>query len=475
MSAKQKQARAAAFQPKLKPVSDSDEGDAVRDPVDENPHPTWLDRVKDAAAPEPSDDPLWTPEPVAPADAVWDPTDNVEPAPTVTDRVEPAAEPSAADPDPGDLPETAGAALEENVGLSVRRLRKAAVEIAARDAEVDLPTTDTAGRAESEEELRDRAVSLFHNWQSRERSRLNSLVAELEGRVTRTLGGIRLDNDRFERVTGELFRLQKRWEMNRTVVETTLEEETGQEEETGAATRQFKSHWYALAIGFLGIVEFLANAPVFGALLPRDPLTEQQIRYVAETSEGWLAGGMRVVSQFILRPDAALLAAGVVTFLIVLAHFFGHSLRSLLMHSSARRTGETLGKRSAGEFVVPMVLSGVGLILVLGVLFEARVTLGEVAADRFVQDSAKIEEFRRTASWLRVDGNLVAANEQANRADDLEALAKEQREYATSMPQLPDPVAEHDPRPCGDLGRVLPHVGPPPRPLQRLSVRAPEA
>ena len=440
MSAKQDEARAAAFRLKLKPVSDSEEADAGSDPADGNPHPTWLDRVKEAAAPEPSADPLWTPEPVASSDAVWDPTDTVVPAPMVTDGVEPAAEPSAADPGPGALPETAGAALEENVGLSVRRLRKAAVELAARDAEVDLPATDTAGRAESEEELRDRAVSLFHNWQARERSRLNSLVAELEGRVTRTLGGIRLDNDRFERVTSELFRLQKRWDMNRTVVETTLEEETGQEEETGAATRQFKSHWYALAIGFLGIVEFLANAPVFGALLPRDPLTEQQIRYVAETSEGWLAGGMRVISQFILRPDAALLAAGVVTFLIVLAHFFGHSLRSLLMHSSARRTGETLGKRSAGEFVVPMVLSGVGLILVLGVLFEARVTLGEVAADRFVQDSAKIEEFRRTASWLRVDGNLVAANEQANRADDLEALAKEQREYATSMSSLSFPI-----------------------------------
>jgi len=147
-----------------------------------------------------------------------------------------------------------------------------------------------------------------------------------------------------------------------------------------------------------------------------------------------------VASQFILRPDAALLAAGVVTFLCVLAHFFGHSLRSLMMHQSSRRTGETLGKRSAGEFVVPMVLAGIGLALVIGVLFEARVTLGEVAIDRFAQDSAKIEELRRTASWLRVDGNLVAANEQANRADDLEALAKEQREYAASMSGLSFPI-----------------------------------
>jgi hypothetical protein len=439
MSARNREARAAALQP----VNDGEPSDgAARG--DEKAHPTWLDRVREAAAPEP-DEPLWTPEPVGPSDEpVWDVADTVEPAPAQAPATQPPAgtvrTPEPARSHPGALPETADAALEENVGLSVRRLRQAAVEMAARDAEADLPDVQAKGRTESEEELRDRAISLFRNWQARERSRLNSVVAELEGRITRTLAGISLDNDRFERVTSELFRLKKRWDMNRTVVESTLQEEESGAEEEKPATRQFKTHWYALAIGFLGIVEFLANAPVFGALLPRDPLTEQQLRYVAETSEGWLAGGMRVASQFILRPDAALLAAGVVTFLCVLAHFFGHSLRSLMMHQSARRTGETLGKRSAGEFIVPMVLAGIGLVLVIGVLFEARVTLGEVAVDRFAQDSAKIEELRRTASWLRVDGNLVAANEQANRADDLEALAKEQREYAASMSGLSFPI-----------------------------------
>lgn len=445
MSARNREARAAALQPDLHPVSDGETPPGGETRAGEKAHPTWLDRVRETAAPEP-DEPLWAPEPVRPsAESAWDVTDTVEPAPPQAPAArqpapEPAKEPvpEPAHSHPGALPETADAALEETVGLSVRRLRRAAVEMAARDAEANLPDVAAKGRAESEEELRDRAVSLFRNWQARERSRLNSVVAELEGRITRTLAGISLDNDRFERATSELFRLKKRWDMNRTVVESTLEEETGAEEEP--ATRQFKTHWYALAIGFLGIVEFLANAPVFGALLPRDPLTEQQLRYVAETSEGWLAGGLRVASQFILRPDAALLAAGVVTFLCVLAHFLGHSLRSLMMHQSARRTGETLGKRSAGEFIVPMVLSCIGLVLVIGVLFEARVTLGEVAIDRFAQDSAKIEELRRTASWLRVDGNLVAANEQANRADDLEALAKEQREYAASMSGLSFPI-----------------------------------
>ncbi|MDH3296951.1 MAG: hypothetical protein OEM23_00570 [Gemmatimonadota bacterium] len=352
-----------------------------------------------------------------------------------------------------------GPAFETSVGLSVGGLRQAALEMARRDADAGLPALDATGRSEAEQELSQRCHSLFADWSARERERLNNQVAVQEGRVTEALGEVSLEVDRFERVTSELFRLQRRLEMNRSHVEATIEEQHAEEQKqsghgeqpqsaetrkksgvAGSGSRAFKSHWYALAISFLGIVEFLANAPVFGALLPRDPLTEQQIRFVSETSEGWLAGAQRVVSQFILRPDAAILAAGVITFLVVLAHFFGHSLRSLLFQRSAERSGDTLGTRSPMEFIVPMLFSGLGLALVLGVLFEARVTLGEVSAVRFVQDSSKIEEMRRDASWLRVDGNLVSANEQTNRADDLEALAKEQREYAESMSGLSFPI-----------------------------------
>jgi len=348
-----------------------------------------------------------------------------------------------------------GPSFETSVGLSVAGLRRAALDMARRDAGASLPALDATGRSESEQELRDRCHSLYEDWSGRERERLNNRVAEQEGHVTETLGEASLQVDRFERVTSELFRLQRRLEINRSQVEATIEkrhasavegrelpadaeDEKDRKESDGG--RAFQTRWYAAALLFLGIVEFLANAPVFGALLPRDPLTEQQIRFVSETSEGWFAGLMRVASQFVLRPDAALLAAGVVTFLCVLAHFFGHSLRSLLFQRSTEQSGDTVGSRSRVEYVVPMVISGLGLALVLGVLFEARVTLGEVAIDRFAQDSSKVEELRRNASWLRVDGNLVAANEQTNQADDLEAMAKEQREYAESMSGLSFPI-----------------------------------
>ena len=85
-----------------------------------------------------------------------------------------------------------------------------------------------------------------------------------------------------------------------------------------------------VAIAFLGLVEFFANAPVFSALLPRDPLSEEQIRLLAEGSHGEVgpSGFGRVISHIVLKADAALLAGGWWCSLCVLAHFFGHSLRS---------------------------------------------------------------------------------------------------------------------------------------------------
>ena len=134
------------------------------------------------------------------------------------------------------------------------------------------------------DELRDRAVSLFRNWQSRERARLNSLVAELEGRITRTLAGISLDNDRFERVTSELFRLKKRWDMNRTAVESTLEEESS-EEETQPAVRQFKTRWYALAIGFLGRCATHQDRKALAACEPQGGATSAGVAAARAVSE----------------------------------------------------------------------------------------------------------------------------------------------------------------------------------------------
>lgn len=315
----------------------------------------------------------------------------------------------------------------------IDRLREAAIRAAREDAAAGVPEKDSTGTCESERELRKRCKAFFARWRSLERRRLTDRIADAEQRISRAVGTTALELDRFERLTNDLCRLKARVAVRRREVTESLEREERK-------TRGISTRVYLLAIAFLGVVEFFANAPVFGSLLPRDPLTERQIRIIGETSDGWIAGIQRVLAQFLLRPDAALLAAGVVTFLCVLAHFFGHSLRDLAMGRGDRSTSETVTGRSRTETLIPMVISGLGLVLVVGVLYQARVTLGDVGATRFEQDMAVVEELRRNAGWLRVDGDLLAANEASNRADDMEAAAAELREYAESMSRLSFPI-----------------------------------
>lgn len=314
------------------------------------------------------------------------------------------------------------------------QLRDEAMRVGRADAEAGVPGTSSRGPSESEKQLRERCLATFERWQSNERRKLKAAAAGIEELVSEKLGRTALAIDSFERVTNELCRLKARLALRRREVSDELSAER-QERPRGLPTRV-----YLMALTFLGLVEFFANAPVFSALLPRDPLTERQIRLLAETSTGWLAGGERVLAHLLLRPDATLLAAGVVTFLCVLAHFFGHSLRELVMQRDRRSNQRTISGRSPMENVVPMLLSGLGLVLVVSVLFEARITLGEVGESRYQQDMAIVTELRRNAGWLRVNGDLLAANDATNRADDTEAAATELREYSASMSRLSFPI-----------------------------------
>ncbi|MGH7541304.1 MAG: hypothetical protein ACRELC_09915 [Gemmatimonadota bacterium] len=330
----------------------------------------------------------------------------------------------------GPLGEPSPVAELEETGVT--RLRNEAIRAAREDAAAGVPAGDDAGTTQSERDLRERCRAFFDRWNFQHRRWLNEQVAREEEQITDRLGRASLAVDRFERLANELTRLKARRATRHREV---TDELGGDEDARGLSTRV-----YLAAIGFLGLVEFFANAPVFASLLPRDQLTERQIRIVLETSEGWLAGAERVLANLILRPDVALLAAGVVTFLCVLAHFFGHSLRELVMLQDAEERHHTVAARSKLENVIPLVLTGLGLILVLGVLYEARIRLGEVGEQQYGQDVARVEELRRQAGFQVSDGNLLEANSLRNQADDLEAAAVALRDYSRSMSGLSFPI-----------------------------------
>lgn len=364
-------------------------------------------------------------------------------------RPNPAAEPARTAAEPAEIRRRSPSAATRLSGTGARepsplddmedagigRLRREAVRAAREDAAAGVPSRDGDGHgpSDSERDLVERCRAFFDRWKSAERRWLHGQVAEKEEGIADKLSRASLGVDRYERLTKELLRLKAKLSIRRQEVASELDvDEDG-------GTRGLSTRVYAAAIGFLGVVEFFANAPVFSSLLPRDPLTERQIRLVAETSEGWLSGAERVFAHLILRPDAALLAAGVVTFLCVLAHFFGHSLRAAVMQKDQEERFHVRGS-SQVENIIPMMLSGLGLILVLGVLYEARVTLGEVGEQQYNTDMAQVEEWRREAGWLRADGDLLAANQLSNQAEDLEGAATALLEYAHSMSRLSFPI-----------------------------------
>ncbi|HKK09071.1 MAG TPA: hypothetical protein VKA44_09315, partial [Gemmatimonadota bacterium] len=284
-------------------------------------------------------------------------------------------------------------------------LRQEALRAARDDAEAGVPQLEVPGTPESERRLLEHARALFERWRAAEARRLDDLAGEIEERIHDARSRLTLTLDRFERVTNELVRLKARVAKRRWEVSEELKAEKEVKSE-GLSTSI-----YIGAIVFLGSVEFFANAPVFSALLPRDPLSDRQMRLVTETTHGWLAGAERVVAHILFRPDAALLAAGVVTFLCVLAHFFGHSLRDLVVKRDRRVRREAVAAKSPLENVIPMVLTGIGLALVLSVLFEARMTLGEVGNNQYRQDMSAVQDLRRQAALMRSDGDLLAANQ----------------------------------------------------------------
>lgn len=316
----------------------------------------------------------------------------------------------------------------------ITRLRDEAASAAQRDADAGVPDPSAEGRTARERDLRDRCRAFYDRWSHQHRRHLGDQVADSEEAITDGLGHAELAVDKFERLTNELMRLKVRRTRRHQEVTTDLKSNGGGSE------RGMSTPIYLFALSFLGLVEFFANAPVFSALLPRNVLTERQIRLITETSQGWFAGAERVFAQLVLRPDAALLALGIVTFLCVLAHFFGHSLRELVMLQDNAERHHTVAARSRIESVIPLVLTGLGLLLVLGVLYDARIRLGEVGEEQYQADHAQALEYRRLADFAVSDDDLLRANALRAQAEDLDRAASNLREYSKSMSRLSFPI-----------------------------------
>lgn len=305
--------------------------------------------------------------------------------------------------------------------LDVSRLERDAKEQALAWAKAGLPRANVADEALPVElALETRCVEVFRKWVDRVRVRFEDAVQQ----AVREAGG------KLHEFRGRLAELEA---VNRSAAETEREIREVRLASRGEAARLgFRSFMgrraYWVLIVVLVCVDWVANVPVFGELLPREPGADQAWAELVARSEkyGLLGGLYRVAARTLFAPDVALLALGVIAFLVFLAHVSGESLRQRVSLREEDAPAARLGIRAhRRQFLLPAVLGGVGALLVVGVLFMARERVRDATVDRLRESEAQVE---------RLETALAAARE----SDDLDAIGRISRQ----LPEARDVVEE---------------------------------
>ncbi|MGH7477255.1 MAG: hypothetical protein ACRELD_13360 [Longimicrobiales bacterium] len=333
------------------------------------------------------------------------------------------------------------APLDHWFGLSVHHLEREARESAEEWAKAGLPRADVASDEELpvETALRKRANEIFTEWVQKVSTRVQDAIESHAQRAREALIGVRFNLDQAERARG-------------TTAEARAEIETLQQADVGRQSSfGFRSYWggfgYWAAITLLVLVDWVANVPVFQELLPQDAAAEGAWQQMAADAElrGNFGGLVRVWYRVLFAPDVAILALGVIIFLVVLAHMVGISARRIL----ALRTDDVPeANRSVRQyrrqFWVPLGASLVGGVLVILFLYQARETIERLAAERRATVVAEIQQLDRELSEARErnDMEAVASLAQARPSREAELRLREERAaYAERIAATNTPIA----------------------------------
>jgi len=293
------------------------------------------------------------------------------------------------------------------------RIEGEAVELARSAAAANLPRPEVAyEQVEEEAELAARCRSAFHDWIEGVRTTVQDAV---QGSMSRAAAGVRTFEHEIT-MLGHAKSDLRQATAELDVVETVADVEHAHLEVRPLLTKSM----YWLLIPILVVVDWVANVPVFTELLPKDQGSEEAWRaLVARTENMGIWGGVyRVFARTLHNIDASLLALGVIIFLVWLAHVFGQSMRRMLAHTEEEApTAAVMIRAHRRQALVPAILSFVGLVAVLGVLWLGRERLETTTASRLADTESRIEDTR---------GEIA----QARAVEDLEEIARLEQELA---------------------------------------------
>lgn len=331
--------------------------------------------------------------------------------------------------------------IDKWFAVEVEALEKEARESGASWAQAGLPRTDAVpeGELPPEQALHRRASEIFTQWVQKTTTRVQDAIETHVQRARQSLNDMTFGLEEIRRAKLELADIDTR--------SASLESaQRGRESSFG-----FKSYWawwwFIPLIILLIAVDWVANVPVFQELLPQDADIGQAWAVLAAEAElhGALAGLYRMWYRIALAPEVAILALGVIIFLVVLAHIFGESVRRMVAVSErdVPEAGRSV-RQYRRQFWIPAVAGLIGGVLVVAFLFLAREQIMTFAENRLTQVEQQMTALDQQIGGATAAGNM---NEVARLSalrpalEDEQRTREERRNYAERIAATNAPIA----------------------------------
>lgn len=222
------------------------------------------------------------------------------------------------------------------------QLERAAREFATEHAHAGLPRMDVPLDQELPVEiiLRERATRVFLDWSER-------VKRKMQGAVDVAIKDAWADIHQLRQAGEVNDHLQQKIKDTKSEL-AARHSESGKHRSVGYG-RLLKRWKYYAVVALLVLVDWVANLQVFKLLMPPDPSGDLAASAPRFSGPEWAHGFSNLFNEISLRPDIALLALGVVVFLMLLGHFIGSSARRLIAFRSKDETTRLTGLKSHGR------------------------------------------------------------------------------------------------------------------------------
>ena len=331
--------------------------------------------------------------------------------------------------------------LDRWFAIEVHHVEKEARESGAEWAQAGLPRSDAQpeGDLPPEQALRRRASEIFTQWVQKVTTRVQDAIETNVQRTRQALNDMAYSLEEIRRARSETEAIDAR-------VEALEVANRGRQSSFG-----FRSYWawwwFVPAILLLVAVDWVANVPVFQELLPQDADisgTWQVLAAEAET-HGALAGLYRMWYRIALSPEVAILALGVIVFLVVLAHIFGESVRRIVAVSErdVPEAGRSV-RQYRRQFWIPATVGLLGGIAVITFLFMARQEIAAFAETRLAaveEQITTLDQQIATATEAGSINEVVRLSALRPALEDERSTREERRAYADRIRATNVPIA----------------------------------